>query len=189
MLARSPTPSGSRRISGPSSSFAALSLSETDALSGSAGSDRSGAPSIGQDETSDTLRSPASSSQVPILDPTSPFSSIDTTSYHATPLSPERDGDISPSTSSFAAFDTSRPSFNNSYDPETPERFTSSQMGRQGSTASSSSMNSLTGGNRLFFGEGSGNDGGFRPESLFDSPMGKAEANEQYQNLIRHASE
>lgn len=197
LFARSPTPNGlaeerPRKISGPTSSFSALGSSPplgrslSDSVN-SYGSSSSSQPSSHQEVGANPLLSPEANHAL-LQEVTSPISSIDTTSYHATPTSPGTPDASSPtSANALAAYDlaTSSPMFSNPYDPDTPDRsYDSSLMRRQASTASTNSLNSLGGGSRLFAGEGVGS-------FSFSSPSGRPESmmGDQYQNLARHAAE
>lgn len=116
--------------------------------------------------------------------PRSPGSSLDTTSYHAPPISPVREeyyGSLKPfdlaigGSSPFSASIRS-----SSYSLDTPD---STSMRRQGSTASARSFNSSN--SSLFLGEGTFG---------FDSPGARAESvlfggGDRYQSLLRHAGE
>ncbi|KAM0755554.1 hypothetical protein T439DRAFT_320247 [Meredithblackwellia eburnea MCA 4105] len=116
----------------------------------------------------------------PTKETSSPATSgIDTTSYHAPPISPVRDND-EPDTQPLdsaqmpnmgAAFGfpdlQSLSGFNEFFDPNaSPERASSYLLRRENSTASTGSSGGGSRPGSLFYGEGMGSGGTFRPDSM-----------------------
>lgn len=173
----SPTPNGSfalhrRRHSGPALGDSQSSAASMDSSRSTTSS--SSRPSSRQTTVPEIPMSPGS-------DPKSPSASIDTTSYHAPPISPVREEDLGSLEPFDLAISSSSPfsTLSRSYTIDTPE---SASMRRQSSSASARSFNSTH--SSLFAGEGTFG---------FDSPGARAESmllgGERYQSLLRHAGE
>lgn len=136
------------------------------------------------------------SQQPPPLSPLvgSPPAGIDTTSYHAAPISPV--GDVGSSPSPFSSMPPPESPFNLSSSStnffganDTPEKY-SAFLRRQGSTLSMNSSISGSGGGHsrpgsMFQGEGTAT-GGMFPGDGFSFASGSGD---QFQNLARHAGE